>query len=269
MVQPETAPGNSGGAPGFAALCAAVRDTLGLHLESYRTRQIERRLEFFRQRHALAGNEDLAARLRVDAGLRQQFANFLTINVSEFFRNPDRFTALRDSYLPALLARRRSLRVWSAGCSIGAEIYSVALLLHELAPRRGHQLLATDIDEQVLLRARNGQYEAEEIKGVPAPLRLRYFQQVGSRWQVVPAVKQSIQFRRHDLLRDPFPTDLDLILCRNVVIYFTDEAKTQLYQRFAASLQSGGILFIGATESIFTARSIGLSYLSPCFYAKA
>lgn len=253
----------------MSVLVAAVRQTLGLQLENYRGRQLERRLTFFRQRHGLGSNVEVAARLRADTAFRQEFSDFMTINVSEFFRNPERFTDLRERHLPALLGRRQSLKVWSAGCSIGAEIYSVAMLLPELAPGRRHQLLATDIDEASLRRSQAGVYQPAEVREVPPPFLQRYFSETPAGWAVAPVIKSQVSFRRHDLLQDPFPEDQDLIVCRNVVIYFTDEAKAQLYRRFQASLRPGGLLFIGATESIFEARAIGLEYVSPCFYTKA
>lgn len=253
----------------FAALCSAAQDTLGLHLESYRGRQLERRLGFFRQRHGLASNADLARRLRSDEELRQKFADFLTINVTEFFRNPERFQTLRERYLPALLKQRLSLRVWSAGCSIGAEIYSVAMLLLEMAPEAKHELLATDIDAGSLARARKAIYKPQEVRETPVNMRRRYFQEMDDqRLALSPQVRNMVRFQHHDLLRDSFPENMDLILCRNVVIYFTQETKAALYRRLYDSLRPGGILFIGATESVFEARQIGLKYREPCFYEK-
>lgn len=252
----------------FIQLCHAARETIGLRLEGYRSRQLERRLIFFRQRHNLTNNMELAVRLRTDPKLRKDFADFITINVSEFFRNPDRFQELRERYLPALLQRNRTLRIWSAGCSIGAEIYSIALILSQLTPGHRHELLATDIDEASLNRCQKGLYQPQEVREVPDLLKKRYFQETPTGWQLAPAIRELVEFRRHDLLKDPFPQHQDLIVCRNVVIYFTDESKSQLYRNFYTSLRPGGLLFIGATESIFEARSIGLRYLGPCFYQK-
>jgi len=254
--------------PEFLTLCAAVLETLGLRLDAYRPTQLQRRLAAFRQRHGLRSNAELAARIRVDGELRDRLADFLTINVSEFFRNPDRFAELRNRFLPALLARKPALRVWSAGCSIGAEIYSVALLLRELAPGRNHDLLGTDIDPEVLRRAREGIYEATEMRGVPDRMRRAYFRPVEGGWEILPAIRSQVRFAQHDLLRDPYPRGWDLILCRNVVIYFTDEAKAEVWRQLAASLNEGGILFIGGSESLYGVQDTGLRYVAPCFYEK-
>ncbi|HEY8393476.1 MAG TPA: protein-glutamate O-methyltransferase CheR [Thermaerobacter sp.] len=256
------------GDPEFQTLCAAVLETLGLRLDAYRPTQLERRLAFFRQRHGLRSNAELAARIRVDRDLRDRLASFLTINVSEFFRNPDRFAELRDRFLPALLARKPALRVWSAGCSIGAELYSVALFLRELAPGKDHELLGTDIDPDALWRARAGIYETAELRAVPERLLRAYFRPVEGRWELSPAVRTAVRFARHDLLRDPYPRGWDLILCRNVVIYFTDDAKAEVWRQLAASLNDGGILFVGGSESLYGVQNTGLRYVAPCFYVK-
>lgn len=252
----------------FALLCAVARDTIGLHLEGYKSRQLDRRLSFFRQRYNLSNNTELAHRLRTDSALRKEFADFLTINVTEFFRNPDRFQVLKERYLPTLLQQRQTLRIWSAGCSQGSEVYTLALLVEQLTPARRHQFLATDIDEASLARARAGVYPESELRQVPADLRKNYFREAAGGYQIAPQLRAQVEFRRHDLLRDPFPVDMDLILCRNVVIYFTEQTKLDLYRRFFDSLRPGGVLFIGSTESIFEARGIGLRYMEPCFYQK-
>ncbi|MGI6081443.1 MAG: CheR family methyltransferase [Limnochordia bacterium] len=253
---------------GFAALCRVVCDTLGLRLEAYRGKQLERRLGFFRRRHRIADNAELARRLRGDGELQQAFADFLTINVTEFFRNPERFEALRLRHLPTLLRQRSPLRVWSAGCSNGAELYSVAMLLAELTPGVGHELLGTDIDEGSLNQARKGVYAAQAMKTVPPSFR-RYFTERGDGSFVIDRrLRQQARFEYHDLLRDAYPSDQDLVLCRNVAIYFTEESKARLHGQLAESLRPGGILVIGATESIFRARSHGLRYLKPGFYER-
>lgn len=252
---------------GFLMLCAAVRDTIGLNLESYKSKQLERRLFFFRQRYNIDSNADLARRLKIDAEMRKHFADFITINVTEFFRNAERFEALRQRYLPVLL-QQQPLNIWSAGCSNGAEVYTILLVLAELAPGSHHHILATDIDEASLEKAASGTYTAQEIKEVPQQMRKRFFNEVNDSFTVLPQLRKQVQLKRHDLLRDPFPINMDLILCRNVVIYFTQETKTVLYRKFTNSLRPGGYLFIGATESIFEARSIGLRYVEPCFYEK-
>ena len=254
--------------PQFLVLAAAVQETLGLHLDAYRSPQLERRLRFFRERFGLRDNAELAARIRTDPGLRHELENFLTINVSEFFRNQDRFAELRDRFLPGLLRPGRPLRVWSAGCSIGAEIYSVAILLDQLDPGGQHELLGTDIDAAALARAREGIYEPLEVRAVPRPWLERYFLPRPEGWELRAEVRHRVRFARHDLVTDPYPAGWDLILCRNVVIYFTEETKRQVWTRLAASLRPGGLLFVGGSESLYGVPGTGLRYVAPCFYVR-
>lgn len=253
---------------GFTLLRQRVLRLTGLDLNAYKGAQLQRRLQSFLRRHGLPDLVVLGWRLERDAALLEEFRDFLTINVSEFFRNPDRYRELQERILPQLLAVRPELRIWSAGCSIGAEPYTVALILEELTPGRQHFILATDVDRLSLERAAAAVYQEAELRCVPERLRRRFFRQVEGGWRLDERIARRVQFRRHNLLEDPAPPDMDLILCRNVVIYFTDEAKEALYRRFHASLRPGGYLFTGGTETIFNAPALGFRLVSPCFYQK-
>jgi chemotaxis protein methyltransferase CheR len=164
----------------------------------------------------------------------------------------------------------RGLSVWSAGCSYGAEPYSLRMVLDDMGWRTGVSILATDIDQGVLARAQAGCFAAEDLRNVPAAWRERYFTPEGEGFQVRPTLKQGVTFRRHDLLRDTYPQQVDLILCRNVVIYFTEEAKARLFETMCQALRPGGFLFIGSTERIADAARLGLVsreafiYQRPC-----
>jgi chemotaxis protein methyltransferase CheR len=190
--------------------------------------------------------------------------------VSEFFRDADRFRYLEQHVLPELLAARPSLRIWSAGCSIGAEPYLVAILLKELAPRGAHRIVATDADRTVLARARRGDgYGPADLRQVTPERLARYFTPAadGQTHAVRPELKPLIEFREHNLLGAAPGDGHDLILCRNVVIYFTDEAKAVLYQRFVDALRPGGALFVGGTEIVRGAEQLGLA-AGASFYRK-
>ena len=129
-------------------------------------------------------------------------------------------------------------------------------------------VLLVDLDETILAQARASSYAEAQMVGLSPARRSRFFGQDGDRWVVKPELRNMVQWRRQDLLRDPFPSDLDLIACRNVVIYFTDEAKDALYHRFSAALRPNGYLFIGATEAIGNWRSFGLKMLSSGLYQR-
>lgn len=252
--------------PGYPVFRRTVLQLTGIDLDCYKGTQMERRLQTIMRR---AGVSDLAAyaRLLQTAPARvKEFQDFLTINVSEWLRNPDKFEELKQVILPELLKRNPVLRIWSAGCANGAEPYSVAMLLDELDPIGRHQIWATDLDAEILKVARAGIYQEKDIKNVSPARRAKYFTPVEDGFAVSDRLKARVRFEQHNLLSDPFPRDLDLILCRNVVIYFTEEAKDELYRKFHAALKPGGILFVGGTESLLKARELGFASASPFFY---
>jgi chemotaxis protein methyltransferase CheR len=209
--------------------------------------------------------------LERDGARRQEFRDYVTINVSEFFRDRDRFGELGRRVIPELLRRGASLRVWSAGCSNGAEPYSLSILLQELGPERAHSILATDVDQTILDRARRGTgYLAADLRNVGTERIRRWFVATpDGRFNIAPGARASIRFAKHDLLRDRYPSGpFDLIACRNVVIYFTEEAKDRIYAGFVKALRPGGILFIGGTEAIMRPQALGLSVMGAGFYRK-
>lgn len=252
--------------PGYAVFRRTVLRLTGIDLDQYKSAQLERRLATIMKRCSAADLMEYGRLLEHEPAQLQAFKDFFTINVSEFLRNPEKFEELQQTILPELLRHRPNLHIWSAGCSNGSEPYSVSLLLDELAPRGDHQIIATDLDEQILKLAAAGVYLEKDVKNVSAQRRARYFTRTETGWAVRPQLKSRIRFSQHNLLRDPFPRDLDLVLCRNVVIYFTEEAKEELYRNFHRALRPDGILFVGGTESLLNARSMGFATASPFFY---
>lgn len=228
-----------------------------------------RRLNGYLRREGYASLAALAAQIERDQVAFDKLRAFLTINVSEFFRNPDQYEFLEKEVLPSLLKRFRSLQIWSAGCSVGAEPYSIAMLLDELDPRGSHRILGTDVDEWVLETARTGVYHEKFLGPVTAERKARHFTPHGNEeWEVRADLRRRVKFATHDLLRDPYPQHQHLIVCRNVVIYFKEDAKREIFRRFAESLVPGGCLMVGATEAVYQAREFGLRSVSPFFYTK-
>jgi chemotaxis protein methyltransferase CheR len=273
MLQP--APASSTREPGISTDFEAFRKCAyritGLDLTSYKAPQMQRRLTALISRLGVRDFVAYARLLETDPHRRQEFRDYVTINVSEFFRDTDRFRELERRVLPELLAGNAAVRIWSAGCSIGAEPYSMAMLLRDMAPGRNHTILATDIDQTILDRARAGNdYQANDIRNVGAERIAKWFvQQPDGRFSIAPAAKGLIRFQKHDLLRDRYPTGpFDLIACRNVVIYFTEEAKERIYQGFANALRPGGILFVGGTEAIMRPQAFGLQVMGPGLYRR-
>lgn len=195
------------------------------------------------------------------------FMDKLAINVSELFRNPEKWAEMEKKVLPELLSRSPKLKIWSAGCSYGAEAHTLAVLL-DANFAGNHTIVGSDIDQAALDQAKRGQFSDADMKCVPVPLRERYFMQVDGSWFARPEVKRYLTFKTQNLLRDRFDGGFDLIMCRNVVIYFTDEAKDKLYRNFFSALKPGGILFVGSTERIFQSKEIGFEPTLPFFYRK-
>lgn len=248
----------------------SIRGLLDINLDYYKDEQMKRRLDSWLVRSGAPSWADYLRRLRTDATELARLRDYLTINVSSFFRDPERWDALRKTILPELLNHRPRLRVWSAGCSIGLEPYSLAILLDEVSPGRRHQLLATDLDRGALGKAKaRGPYSADDVQNVTTSQRQHYFEPGGPPWFIQPNVASRITFREQNMLADEFEGDFDLIVCRNVVIYFTEAAKAELYRKFNQALRPGGILFVGGTEIVPHAQTLGFRNHGISFYERA
>lgn len=240
----------------------------GINLNDYKPAQMQRRIGNMMSRHGAGSYVDFFGKLETDQKLYKDFIDFLTINVTEFFRTPEKFDELEKKVIPDLLKQSAKLNIWSAGCSIGAEPYSLAIMLNELTPHTRHRILATDLDIEMLAKAKQGSYTPNELKNIPSARLNKYFKQADGKATINDDIRARVEFGRHNLLVDRFETGFDLILCRNVVIYFTEAAKDGLYRRFFAALKPGGVLFVGGTEAILNFRDIGFSHYLPFFYRK-
>lgn len=267
-VPPQATPA---GESEWQAFQAAVLRLAGVDLRAYKERQMRRRLGTLMQRLGVQDWLDFVRVLRQDPAALKAFRDFFTINVSEFFRQPEKFELLDRRFLAAMLQERPSLRIWSAGCSNGAEPYSIAMLLAQRAPGARHTIIATDIDARILERARaGGPYLEADVRNVPPVMRRLYLEDTGGEFRVKEPIRRMVDFRLHDMLRqEPPARDLDLVVCRNVVIYFTEDAKREVYQKLRAALRPGGVLFLGATEVILNARQYGLAVVAPSFYVRS
>ena len=246
-----------------------VRELIKFELDHYSVNQMMRRLDGFIIRSKAAGVAQYCHMLENNPAEVAKLEDFLTINVSEFFRDAVHFNMLKEKVLPAMLHDNLQLNIWSAGCSNGAEAYSVAILMEKLSPYRTHRILATDIDKTIIARAMaGGPYHAADIKNVPKEPVEKYFRTTGEDYFVTDHIRSKVTFKHQDLTRDPFENNFDLIICRNVVIYFNDEAKKKLRKRFSDAMKLNGVLFIGATETMLDASDTGFQRLSPCFYKK-
>ncbi len=243
-----------------------MRRRSGLDLNDYKANQLQRRVLGMMESKGCANLREFWDTVGANAESLQWFMDKLAINVSELFRNAEKWDEMEKRVLPALLQNCGKLKIWSAGCSYGAEAHTMAMLLDANYPGP-HVVQGTDIDRAALQQAERGEFNDADVRGVPARYR-KYLTKEGSVWRAAPVLKRYLKFGRQNLLNDRFESGFDLIMCRNVVIYFTDEAKDTLYQRFFDALKPGGILFVGSTERIFRSGEIGFETAWPFFYRK-
>jgi two-component system, chemotaxis family, CheB/CheR fusion protein len=248
----------------FAALLDRILERSGIDFSTYKTATIIRRL---RGRMGATGHSslgDYAKLLEDDSEEYARLISSLLIKVTEFFRDPKVFGHLRDQTLPLLIdeARQygRQLRVWSAGCSTGEEAYSLAITLAEAMGDKPEpsdvRIFATDVDSAALAFARRGVYPPAALENVPAPLRARYFMKSVGGYEVVKSLRSLMIFGEHDLgARAPFPR-IDLILCRNVLIYFTLPMQRAALETFGFSLRDDGRLVLGPSETVAAMPSL-------------
>ncbi len=246
----------------------AIFEMTKVDLNAYKEKQMKRRIDTLISKNGIAGYNEYVQTLKSDKERFEEFVNYITINVSEFYRNPDQWKLLDQEIVPELLRKYgRNLKIWSAACSTGDEPYSLVMALSRHIPLSQIKIQATDLDKQVIQKAKVGLYSEKSIVSVPKDLKDKYFTKVGPSYQI--SIKKRVEFKEHNLLRDPYPTGYHLIVCRNVLIYFTEEAKCDVYRKFQKALAPGGILFIGSTEQIINHKEVGYTRKNSFYYEKA
>lgn len=252
----------------YAPFIQQVKKATGIDLSLYKEAQMKRRLTSLRDKNGFTDFQRYYDAMRKDESLFAQFLDRMTINVSEFFRNQKRWEIMENKILPELMEGDKKLKVWSAACSTGEEPYTLSMILTNLSSSRHSQIIATDIDEIALNRAKAGIYPERSLQEVPESYKKAYFQKDGLYFKVDESIKKQVSFQKHNLLADPFDRQYDLIVCRNVLIYFTEEAKHELYKKFSEALRPGGYLFVGSTEQIFNPAQYGFTSEETFFYKR-
>jgi len=252
----------------FALFNTWVEQTLGIRLADYKENQMQRRILTI-MAHSGANNlQEYQQLIVADPTVKAAFLSHITINVTEFYRNKVLFDAFERILTTQILPANTSPKIWSAACSIGAEPYTIAMILAKKQVTTAN-VLATDIDTVILNKAKQGIYRAHELRNVPAEELERYFTPMEkNQFQIKPALKRQILFKQHDLLKDRYERNVDVIVCRNVTIYFKSDARDTVYQKFSDALVPGGILFTGATETINFAENFGLKKIDSFIYQK-
>lgn len=241
-----------------------------IDLNAYKENQMKRRIENFLSKNRCNGYAEFFERIKHDRNLYDMFITYLTINVSEFYRNPAQWKTLEEVIIPHLTKSfGNKLRVWSAACSTGDEPYSLAMVLSDFVPLNQVEIIATDLDKEVLETAKRGWYHEKSIKGLPDRYIQKFFQKdENGLFRVSDSLKKCITFKEQNLLKDPYPSEVHLLVCRNVLIYFTDEAKDGIYRQFSKTLKKDGVLFVGSTEQIIGADKFNLESFKSFFYKK-
>lgn len=245
-----------------------VHRKTGIDLSCYKEAQMKRRLTSLYEKKGFKSFIEFFNAMSTDKNILDEFLDRMTINVSEFYRNAKRWEVLQRKIIPKLLEKNKKLKVWSAACSTGEEPYTLAMILSQYMPLSQIQILATDLDETVIDRAKMGIYPDRSLVEVPDEIKRKYFTKDGIFFKVNDEIKRTVTFKKHNLLADSFDNNFDLIVCRNVLIYFTEDAKEVLYKKFSAALKSGGILFVGSTEQIFNPQNFGFETEDTFFYRK-
>ena len=240
----------------FTAVTELLRDRRQFDLGQYKDRCIRRRIAKRLRFCKVANFASYLERLEMDRDELDTLLATISIHVSQFFRNPDTFRILEQKVLPDLCRQARAdgrtgLTLWSAGCATGEEPYSLALLVDDLAATDLNiRILATDISEPVLETARSGYFDAPRMTEVPPEVLEKYFRAENGRYQLIERIRDKVQFMRHNIMTASDYPAIDLVLCRNVMIYFTRPEQERILTRFAAAMPEHGALVLGRSETM-------------------
>ena len=261
----------------FSRVSAIMYEISGVNLTDGKKELVRARLSKRMRTLGWGSFEEYVSFVETEDGRAElaQMVDVLTTNKTSFFRELPHFEFLRNEVLPSFSDRRLSLRIWSAGCSSGEEPYSLAILLKDVfrdIQRRDVKILATDLSRRVLARAREGIYDESQMDGIPPKLRDECFHRVfetgpgPARYQVNDDLRALVNLAPLNLMESwPMKGPFDVILCRNVMIYFDRETRARLIQRFTQLLPEGGYLMVGHSESL-NGLAHDLEYIQPAVY---
>ena len=231
--------------PAFEALLGHLKASRGFDFTGYKRSSLMRRVDRRMSQVGISGYADYLDHLELHGDEFTALFNTILINVTGFFRDPEAWDHLRHDVLPALLLAKGStqpLRIWSAGCASGEEAYTLAMVLAELLGpatfRERVKIYATDVDEEALVYARQASYSEREVRGIPPELLDRYFDLAGDRYLFRKDLRRSVIFGRNDLVQDAPISRIDLLVCRNTLMYFNAETQARILTRFHFALGS-------------------------------
>jgi chemotaxis protein methyltransferase CheR len=244
----------------FEFLARTVRERSGLQLTADKSYLLESRLMPVARRFGAKSLDEFIATVRRqnDAERLKAITEAMTTNETLFFRDTKPFEQFKRMVLPNLLqarASQRAVRIWCAASSSGQEPYSLAMVIKEEGAKLAgwrFEIIATDISQEMIDRARAGLYSQFEVqRGLPIQLLMKYFKQIDDRWQLEESIRSMVQFRLFNLLEDPRGLGhFDVVFCRNVLIYFDQPTKAQVLERIAKQLPADGVLYLGGAETV-------------------
>jgi two-component system CheB/CheR fusion protein len=241
--------------PAFESLLEFLKTSRSFDFTGYKRSTLMRRVQKRMQALEVETFDAYRDHLELNPAEYELLFNTILINVTSFFRDPRAWGVLAEEFIPPLLERRgpaEPIRVWSAGCASGQETYTLVMVLAEAlgldAFRERVKVYATDWDEEALSQARHAAYTTEQTGELPEGFRDRYFERAGGRWVFRADLRRQVIFGRHDLVQDAPISHLDLLVCRNVLMYFNGEAQQRILARFNFALEPGGLLFLGKAE---------------------
>ena len=243
--------------PAFDELLAYLRQSHGFSFRDYKPASVMRRIQVRMQQVGIDSYSEYTAYLQAHPDEFEPLFNTIEINVTDFFRDPYAWQYLVAKIIPRLCQEKgadKAIRAWSAGCASGEEAYSLAIALAEELGMEQYQkrvrIFASDVDAEALNQARQGHYSAMKMADMPVVFRERYFEPVGNDYSVCSKLRSPLIFFRHNLLEDPPMSNIDLLLCRNALIYFNHDGQTKTLVRFYFSLNRNGVLFLGNSEAL-------------------
>jgi chemotaxis protein methyltransferase CheR len=252
----------------YGAFCTAVRSLCAIDLTQYKPRQMERRVRTFAERLGIARLDEYACMLGDAPDELEAFLDRMTINVSQLWRNPEQWALLQHTILPTFSGRPR-FNAWSAGCSYGAEAYTLAAICAQVLPGVRTEIVGTDIDRRMVESARAGIFSEADARDMPRAHRTRWFAERDGLLHADARLTALCRFEAADLLAMRARQGVyDLVLCRNTVIYFTPAVRDALHARLAKALALGGYLMVGSTERVHDPAALGLEIAHPFVYRR-
>ncbi|MEW5785271.1 MAG: protein-glutamate O-methyltransferase CheR [Bacillota bacterium] len=242
----------------------------GLNLDCYKDRQMERRIRQFIDRENYGNFSCFLDKLREDPEVLHNFFNYITINTSGFFRDEKVYEYLQNTVLVELLKQHDRINIWSMGASRGEEPYTLAIILNELSALGRANILASDIDDKARAMAQEGCYAAHQLEKMPPALLKGYFEQRNGGYYISDRIKKAVTFQKHNFLAPIYGemSLMQLVLCRNVFIYFKTNVQDWMIEQIARLIVPGGFFVTGCAEFVNNPQRYGLERKIPAVYHK-